>query len=231
MWIYAGSVASQFHRDLTDLLDDLRALGAGGARGTLERASEWADVDYTFGGTISVTPTLPAAGEDRRQVVVRPRVWFATHPLVPGRAEQRRLDPAFHGTDDVTWLLSQRVGGRDLAVGAEGPEFLVDLAGSREAQDAAAPTAEDIAAWQRQRCQCAPTADDDRRCEGPLDLIHVRDGDTVLHGCYGHAVDVLRRDTSAEVEPGTTPGYTPAALAAAAQGVADLAGPRRRDTR
>ncbi|MET8311143.1 hypothetical protein [Micromonospora sp. NPDC005173] len=187
-------------------------------------------MDYTFGASISVTPALTVAGEDHRPVVVRPQVWFATYALVPGRAAQRRLDPNFHGTDDVTWLLCQRVGGRDLAVGAEGPQFLIDLAESREAQKAAAPAVEDIEAWQGRRCQCAQAADDDQRCEGPLDLIRVLQNDIVLQGCYGHAVDVLKRDPSAEAEPGTTPGYTTAALAAAAQGVAELGGPRRRDS-
>lgn len=230
VWIYASSVASTFHRDLADLLDELRVRGVTEPPALLERAAEWGDVDYTFGGSISVTPAPAPAGEGRQPVMVRPHVWFATHPLVPGHETQRRLDPNFHGTDDVTWLLCQRMGGRDLAVGEKGPEFFVDLAPSREAQEAAAPTVEDLGAMQEQRCQCAPANDDDRQCEGPRDLIRVRDGDTVLQGCYGHAIDVLRRDSSVHAEPGTTLGYTTAALEAAAHGVSELGGPRRRDT-
>ncbi|MFI6262503.1 hypothetical protein [Micromonospora sp. NPDC051006] len=225
MWIYANAVTATFHRDLADLLDELRARRVGDPPVTLQRTAEWSDVDYTFGGSVSVTSA--AGGKDRQPVAVRPHVWFATHPLVPGRAAERRLDPNFHGTDDVTWLLCQRVGGRDLAVGDDGPQFVLDLAGSREAQQAAAPTARDIEAWQEQRCQCAPAAGHDEPCEGPRDLIRVLDDDTVRLGCYGHAVAALRRNSSARPGPGPTPGYTRAALEAAAREVADLAGARR----
>ncbi|MFI7602541.1 hypothetical protein [Actinoplanes sp. NPDC049681] len=223
MWIYAETVTSSFDEHLQDLLEELRSRGVRRHPLTLRRSERWGDVDYTFGGTISVK-AAGASADGYRPVVVRPQVWFEVHQLVIGRpAEPVRIED-FHGTDIVTWLLCHQVGGRDLDVDGDGPRFVVDLASSREAQWAARPSAADLSRCRQERCECAQRADDGP-CEGPRDLLRVIDGDKTMYGCYRHASAVVGHSQVARAEPGSTRGYTEAALAAAARDISSKVPP------